>query len=123
MNIMFNPLMLGLTLSASLLCQLVLDQQAMANDIDFTGLLESEFVIETDSGDTQKLEFIFKPKLVAKLGNGVEGGIKITAIGRLRLDEQDNLEHSQNGDNPSQDAISQASERAFLGNKADAELR
>lgn len=111
----FIPVLVAIISSVTLL----MSETSSANEYFYSAFLESEFAVGIDGGDTQKLELIFKPKFEAKL----DAGIKFTAIGRFRLDAQDKLEYTQNGDNPSQNTISQASKRVFIGSKGEAELR
>jgi hypothetical protein len=83
--------------------------------LDFSGIFESELATETESGETQKAEFILTPEI----GLELTGSTRFTVIGRVRGDIVDELEPGR----PSQDNRSNLSKRWFVGDHIDIELR
>lgn len=90
-------------------------QQDQIKDIEYSALLETEWAYGTVANSSQKLEFIFEPEINIELQNNR----KLTMIARLRGDVEDKLEPGQ----PSQDTVSNISQRGFIGDHVDVELR
>jgi len=85
------------------------------DDIEFSGLLESDLAFGTSSGDLEKAEFVLEPEI----GVDLTPKTRLAVIGRLRGDFVDNLEPGT----PEQANRSQLSKRLFVGNHVDVELR
>jgi len=91
--------------------------EAFSQEIDFRGTVEIETALETNDGDIQKSDFVLTPELQYELNSWGS----LTLIGRLRADPADNLEPGR----PSvqNDARSPLSQRRFIGDAVDIELR
>ena len=85
------------------------------DDIEFSGLFETEVSFGTAASEIQKAEFVLTPELAIDLSPVT----RLTVIGRLRGDIVDKLEPGQ----PSQRNRSEASKRWFVSNHVDIELR
>ena len=88
---------------------------ALVDNVEFSGMFESELATETETGNTQKAEVIVTPEISLDLTDAT----RITLIGRIRADFADELEPGQ----PSQDNRSILSRRMFVGDHVDIELR
>ncbi len=84
-------------------------------DIEYSSMFETEWAYGTVVNNSQKLELIFEPEVNIDF----QYNSKFTAIARLRVDVEDNLE---SGD-LSQDATSNYSQRTMIGDHADMEMR
>lgn len=94
-----------------------LAQESAANRVEFRGLLETSAAVETGDGRLQKWDLIVKPEARVRLTDD----LRLTALGRMRLDPVDDLEPGQPD---GQDAFrSPVSRRLFIGDAADLELR
>ena len=95
------------------------DGDAKAGDftenIELSGVAESELAIGTNDGEAQKAEFVLTPEINLALS----GSTRITVIGRLRGDIVDELEPGQ----PAQDNRSEFSKRWFVSDHMELELR
>ena len=87
--------------------------EGFMDDADLSGLFESE--LAWGRGEAQKAEFVLTPELAMPLGDSMQ----LTVIGRLRGDLVDELEPGE----PEERNRSAASQRLFIGNHMDAELR
>jgi len=85
--------------------------------MEFRGLAETSVAIETHDGDLQKWDLVFKPELNWRLSSD----IRLTAIGRIRIDPVDKLEPGRPRNQGSFN--SPATRRRFAGEAADFELR
>ena len=84
-------------------------------NIELSGVAESELAIGTNDGEAQKAEFVLTPEINLALSDST----RITVIGRLRGDIVDELEPGQ----PSQDNRSEFSKRLFVSDHVELELR
>ena len=109
---MFKQLILALLMSSLIT---MAQAEGLIDDIEFSGLLDSEIASGTVTDEVQKAELIFTPEIGLEIGNSM----RLTAIGRLRADLADELEPGQ----PEQHNRSTFSKRLFLGNHVDIELR
>jgi len=109
---MFKPLIPVLLMSSLIT---MAHAEDLIDDIELSGLLDSEIASGTITGEVQKAELIFTPEIGLEIGNSM----RLTAIGRLRADLVDELEPGQ----PEQHNRSTLSKRLFLGNHVDIELR
>ena len=89
--------------------------EGIIDSIEFSGMFESELVIDTATGDAQKAEFVLTPEI----GVDLTPSTRLTVIGRLRGDFEDQLEP----DKPGQGNRSAFSKRLFIGERVDVELR
>lgn len=89
--------------------------EGLINDVELSGLLDSEIASGTVTGDVQKAELIFTPEIGMEIGDSM----RLTVIGRLRGDLVDELEPGQ----PEQHNRSPLTKRLFLSNHVDIELR
>ena len=85
------------------------------DDIELSGMLESELAFGISSGDLEKAEFVLEPEI----GVDLTPKTRLSVIGRLRGDFVDNLEPGT----PEQANRSELSKRLFVGNHVDIELR
>lgn len=83
--------------------------------IDASAIVGVETAFETNDGDVQKADIYFEPEINARL----PGDLRLTAIGRLRADAEDQLEPGR----PSQGERAPRSRRAIWGDHGEAELR
>lgn len=90
---------------------------AQAPEFEFRGILDVETAVETDGDGFQKADFVLEPE--AQVDFGDFG--RLTVIGRIRIDPVDELEPGR----PTflNDVRSVVSNRAFIGDAADLELR
>lgn len=83
--------------------------------MDLSTVLEVEGGMETREGDAQKLDVALVPELTL----GLPRDLRLTVIGRFRADPVDELEPGQ----PTEPTRAIASERIFVGDAFEAELR
>jgi hypothetical protein len=107
------PIYLAGTLAA--MSSVVAEADTLVDNIEFSGMFESELATETETGDTQKAEVIVTPEISLDLTEST----RLTVIGRIRADFADELEPGE----PSQDNRSSLSRRLFVGDHIDIELR
>ncbi|WP_160154161.1 DUF1302 family protein [Microbulbifer sp. ALW1] len=79
------------------------------------GIVSATHAVQTTDGTPQKSELVILPQLEWRSANGVD----VTAIGRIRVDGQNQLEPGE----PDQAAVDAWSRRAFLGAHTEVELR
>ncbi len=91
------------------------DNEKIFSNIEYSALLETQWAYGISRKSSQKLQFIYEPEINIELPNNQ----KLTMIGRLRGDIEDNLEPG----NPSQTEISPISRRALIGDHTDLALR
>jgi len=92
-------------------------QEGWLDRVELRGLIESSTAIETADGGLQKWDLTFKPEVQVRLA----GGLRLTALGRIRFDPVDDLEPGQ----PDRQSAfrSALTRRRFIGDAADLELR
>ncbi len=100
---------LAVVISAGARAETILD------DIEFSGLFETEVSFGTAANEIQKAEFVVTPEVGIELSPVT----RLTIIGRLRGDIVDELEPGQ----PAQRNRSEASKRWFVNDHVDIELR
>lgn len=102
-----------------LVCCLLQPSVASAEDLleeaEFTALLEARFGWAVEEDELQFGEAVFTPEVKLPLGESTQ----LTGILRFRGDTEDRLEPGR----PSQDNRDPISERAFIGDDVDIELR
>ncbi|GAA3614808.1 hypothetical protein Q4Q39_02480 [Flavivirga amylovorans] len=84
-------------------------------DTRFTMLVDARTAVEFESGDVQKTEFFIRPEIDIL----VSKNLRLKMIGRVYTELLDNLEPGI----PTQNAVSEFSNRAFIGDRLEAELR
>lgn len=89
--------------------------QSLLEDMEFSALLETRFGWETERDELQFGEIVFTPEVNMDLGETLQ----LNGILRLRGDSEDRLEPGR----PAEDNRDALSERAFLGDDVDIELR
>ncbi|WP_282608629.1 DUF1302 family protein [Pelagibius sp. Alg239-R121] len=87
----------------------------LLDEAEFSALLETRFGWETERDELQFGEAVFTPEVNMRLGESV----KLNGIFRFRGDTEDRLEPGR----PSEDNRDAISERAFVGDDVDIELR
>lgn len=95
----------------------MLSGMAAAQDANLRGAATARYALETGTGDSQVGELLFEPELTGDLNPSVS----FTLLGRMRFDLIDELEPGIPG--AVTDSRSQWNRRAFLGDRADLELR
>ncbi|MDO5968549.1 hypothetical protein Q4Q35_01900 [Flavivirga aquimarina] len=106
-------LMLGLIVNAQ--NDSVVPKKSYISNTQFTMLIDARTSIEFKPSDIQKAEFFIRPELDMPLTKN----FRLKVIGRLYAEILDNLEPNK----PAQDAVSEFSKRAIIGDRLEAELR
>ncbi len=83
--------------------------------LELSAMIESETALGTSSGDLQKAELVVTPEI----GFDLTPSMRLTVIGRLRIDLEDDLEPGR----PPQTSRSVLSRRLFVGDHGDVALR
>jgi uncharacterized protein DUF1302 len=115
MKFIYALFLLLLCFSANAQNNAIKPKKKYISDTRFTMLVDARTAVEFKTGAVQKVEFFVRPELDMP----VSKNFRIKAIGRLYTEVLDNLEPSK----PTQDAVSDFSKRALLGDRFEVELR
>ena len=107
--------LITILLASSVMAASGADAGDFTDNIELSGVAESELAIGTGNGDAQKAEFVLTPEITSALSSAT----RMTVIGRLRGDIVDELEPGQ----PAQDNRSGFSKRWFVSDQLELELR
>ena len=92
-----------------------LEAMELFRDAEFRLDASIEWALETRSGQTQKLDWVLEPSFQVEF----PGQIRLTALGRFRVDLIDSLEPGQ----PSQLSVARSTRRLLIGDPGELELR